>query len=72
MVLYKEICCQRCDCFVDKVITLITSQDSRASKPSNNVFKSKSSSYICQTILNYFCFIPSPEVICCDNDVSSI
>jgi hypothetical protein len=69
MVFYKELCCQCCDCVVDKVTTLITGQTSRTSKPSDDVLEDKSSTCICRIVLNYLCFIPSCEVINCGNDV---
>jgi len=70
MVLYKELCCQRCDCVVDKVITLITGQASRTSKLSDDVLKDKSSSCICRTVLKFLCFITSCEIINFSNYVS--
>jgi hypothetical protein len=43
MVLDKKLCHQCCDCAANEVAPLITSQAPRTSKPSNNVFKYKSS-----------------------------
>ena len=70
MMLDQELCCKIFYCTTDKMTTLITSQDPRTSKPSDNVFKDKPGSDINRTILNNCFLIPSCQVISCSDNVS--